>query len=349
MSNKQILFAIGSFALAALATASVSHADDPVFNRYVDLTLLPSAIATSDSALLTDLGMQTAFGESVLERPHRDVSATELATLALRLAMETRDMSSLDRLDKLAKKMGSEQLAAQIVGAKKLAGAARAPATTVGLDEVDSCDIANFQEAQHIIRTASLLGSRELLEDARESIEKFELPSSLNDKATQAAEEALAALPEGSSSPKIVETLELLANASREVAPSGIYSRVLQAYVTYDSEYQEFQIERVSRSSPLARYVRVGDWLVSFDSEYMKSVSDLDRRVKGATNVEIDNGSDRTKTVKVDFGTQQSAPVKPVPTSNNNGSWQTDMRGIKRWVPSGYYMCPKCTKLHPVR
>ena len=61
---------------------------------------------------MTDLALQAAFGESILERSHKAVTSKELASLALKVASEKKDVKSLDRLGKFAEKTGDDDLKA---------------------------------------------------------------------------------------------------------------------------------------------------------------------------------------------------------------------------------------------
>ena len=87
---------------------------DPAFDKYVDPQSLLPAFQSRNAALLTDLALQIAFGESVLERPRKGFTARDMAVLALATAAETGDKASLERLAKFAAKTNDAQMTGRL-------------------------------------------------------------------------------------------------------------------------------------------------------------------------------------------------------------------------------------------
>jgi hypothetical protein len=100
---------------------------DPSFNRLVDLRLLGRAWSELDAAMLTDSALQFVEAERVLLRQRKGISADQLLLLSIRLAAETNDAQTLDRLAQVVPSRENEQLTAQLAQARKLAGTARDP------------------------------------------------------------------------------------------------------------------------------------------------------------------------------------------------------------------------------
>jgi hypothetical protein len=183
---------------------------DPAFDRYVDLALLAPAVEQGDAGILTDLALQAAFGESILERSHKAVTSKELASLALKVAAEKKDNKSLDRLGKLAEKSGDDDLKAEITLQKNLAGASRAvPSAMISLDPLTVDDLITFKRYSADIELAVRLGDGGKLEHIHEA-DLTTMPDALQAKikdAIEAADEKLA------NSPKVLTKLLAVSRA----------------------------------------------------------------------------------------------------------------------------------------
>lgn len=99
-----VLFSLGvSLSLVAtfaFADGPQSAGNDPVFDRYVDVGLLRTAVETLDASLAADVTLQLAEGERILGRSHKSVSAEEAFGLAIQLATGNRDSETIERLAK---------------------------------------------------------------------------------------------------------------------------------------------------------------------------------------------------------------------------------------------------------
>ena len=148
----------------------VTNVIDFAFDRYVDLKLLANAVEEADAATLTDLALQSAFGESVLERSHKAVTSKQLASLALKVALDTKDDKSLDRLIKLAEKSRDDDLKAKISMQRKLGSASRsAPAVMVALDQISVDGLKDFKDYLSDIELAVRLGDRWKLDEIQKA------------------------------------------------------------------------------------------------------------------------------------------------------------------------------------
>ena len=211
-----------SAAADAAPEADVTDVIDPAFDRYVDLALLAPAIEEADAGTLTDLALQAAFGESILERSHKAVTASELASLALKVALESNDEKSLDRLAKMAEKSSNDDLKTKIAMQRKLGSASRsAPEMMVSLNGMSVEGLKNFKDYLADIQLAVRLGDRWKLEEIKVA-DVSSLPEELQKKIA----EAIAAADEKLSQDS--DTLTKLLGVSREcnrhkppIAPPG--------------------------------------------------------------------------------------------------------------------------------
>lgn len=120
------------------STAVVSLVD-PAFDQHVDMRSLLIGFARLQPVALADAGLQLAEGERILLRPHKCVSADEILQLAVDVAAEKRDLTTLDRLSKAFIRDGRTELAARVQQAKVLASTSRTvhPATLVDAAATD--------------------------------------------------------------------------------------------------------------------------------------------------------------------------------------------------------------------
>src|SRR5262249_22565918 len=116
---------------------------DPAFERYVDVAQVGEALAAGNPGLLTDVAMQLAEGERVLQRPHKALSAARVLKLAMRLAVEKKDKPALDRLAKVVKASGDKELKAWFTKAQTLGAGSPKPATG-WLEAVERLDSESF-------------------------------------------------------------------------------------------------------------------------------------------------------------------------------------------------------------
>jgi len=160
--------------------------DDPAFDRYVNLVQLGKAWDQLDSDLLTDVALQLAYAEDILQRSHKKLTADLALDLALKLAAETKNQNALARMSKAAEHYGKTELAARIKAAGELSLASRStemPASALlGLSaehyrlyrtliaEMTRCRVSEDSSRLKKIATGSLLQT--LPEPLRGSIQK---------------------------------------------------------------------------------------------------------------------------------------------------------------------------------
>src|SRR5262249_16162160 len=133
---------------------------DPAFDRYVDLAQLGQALDSGNAGLVTDLALQLAEGERVLQRSHKSLSSTRVLKLAIRLAAEKKDTPALDRLRKLVKTRGDKDLEAWFSRVQTLAAGSRKPGSgwLESVEQLDTETLLMLKSYLDRIRQAKLLG-----------------------------------------------------------------------------------------------------------------------------------------------------------------------------------------------
>lgn len=200
-------------AIASEFAAIPSELLDRPFERFVDLKLLGEAYLTRDAGLMTDIALQLVEGERVLLRSHKGVKVTTVVDAAISVATDNYDVATLDRLSKVAEKLGDASITEQINAARVLASQTRAeqPEPPLPSDEMTHEELAEinhrmqmFERAKAVGDVASLKKLQEELKD--QAAEEGSLPAFL---AKQVAD-ALAELPEADANTEAPETVELL-------------------------------------------------------------------------------------------------------------------------------------------
>jgi hypothetical protein len=205
-------------AAPAKAQALPNIEEDPAFDTYVDLDDLAEAWENLDAKALTDIGLQLAEGERVLLRSHKSITAAQVLSLAARVASQTRDKETLQRLVRAAETQKRDELAVQFRAALKLASASRAfePALTVQLDQVDMGNLAALKAVLDQITAARLGGNTALLELIAKSAHELEGLSEAQKKLVlKAATEAQKAGKDGQVSGDVADALAKLSGLSR--------------------------------------------------------------------------------------------------------------------------------------
>jgi hypothetical protein len=209
-------------AASASSTALPADLQDPAFTRYVDLGLLRQAIEHNDAALATDVALQLLNGEEVLLREHRALSAAHAIQLASRIAGDTGDAASLQRLAKAARKTGDLALIGQIETLVKLGKTSRSagPDLKVSVQNTSPDQLALFNSVVQQIDVAQRVGDGERLA----KLEQF--VKGLNDFPQDQKQHLLDRIAKAREKPetpsKASETLKKLTSASRGL-PYGNY------------------------------------------------------------------------------------------------------------------------------
>lgn len=99
--------------------------EDAAFDIYVSPLHIGQAWDTSDAGLMTDVALQLAEGERILFRPRRGITAKQAFDVAVRIATERQDMTTLERIGRYAAMAKDAELTSSITAAQKLASASR--------------------------------------------------------------------------------------------------------------------------------------------------------------------------------------------------------------------------------
>lgn len=130
---------------------------DPAFDHYVDFVELGSALAAMDAARVADAGLQMAEGERILFRQHRSLSADGVLCAAARLASQSQDKQTLQRLQAYAKSSGRAALVKQLEADARLGSASRALTAKVDVEQTSPADYALLCQMRERIELASCL------------------------------------------------------------------------------------------------------------------------------------------------------------------------------------------------
>jgi len=206
---------------------------DEAFDPYVNLLLLGKAWAELDSGLLTDVALQLAEGERVLQRPHKSgITAKQLLAKAAKLAGSLQDSSTLQRLAKVAEAGAIDELNAQLQAANKLAGASRSTDVrlNVPLETVDLQTIITLKGMLESIKSAELAGDVDLLGALRSQLQESpELGEEHQTVIRGLIDSAEAGIPKERAPED--DLLGKLAAASRRVEPEQILEGALSGAV----------------------------------------------------------------------------------------------------------------------
>lgn len=172
-----------SYALASSSrTALPEEFRDPAFEHYVQLTMVGEAIAARDASLLADVALQLAQAERILLRKHRSgIVASTLIGKAAKLASDTQDKATLDRVKTAVDALQDEDLIGQIKTTERFIGSSRtaAPAVSVQIQDVDANTLLQIKEWLDSIRTAEVVVDLESLRGIRSELETSD---ALNDE-----------------------------------------------------------------------------------------------------------------------------------------------------------------------
>lgn len=148
---------------------------DAAFEHYVSLAFLGTAWECLDPSGIADAALQFAEGERVLHRSHKAIKSADLFQLAIKMAVDRRDTSTLDRLLKYAQKAGDTAMVQAIVTAQKLAGATRAadPTMQVAVAEVSAADYVRYRGVIGEVKAASYVGDRETLARLADQVKQY--------------------------------------------------------------------------------------------------------------------------------------------------------------------------------
>ena len=220
--------------------------DDPAFARYVDFKMLGKAWDRLDSALLTDVALQLAYAEDVLQRQHKKINADTAIDLAFKLAVETKNEVALGRLAKAAEFYGKTELAGRIQNSGKLALASRSidPALAVPVLDVTAEDYAAYHTALITLTKIRISKDGELLDWLESSPRLDRLPEPQREYVQQ----QIANLRETVPQKEPVETDNLLAENGAEASLAGTDAQSKEAADQKDKDSSDNDIADTLRT-----------------------------------------------------------------------------------------------------
>lgn len=237
---------------AAFAEVAQAVSADPAFDRYMSLAELGDAWRSHDAAALTDAALQIAEGERVLMRPHAQLPAEKLLSVAAKLALEKKDQETLARLKRAAEVHGKPAFAAQIAATTKLGGVARSEVGFhVSLDETSPEEYRTFRNYLDRIRSARIAGDGTALVALEAEIKVLpDLQPASRDYLLQQIKQTAANLPKMDKPDDTIAVLDRLSGASRgwfedstgirtpepirRIAPNGISYTPNESYSTFN-------------------------------------------------------------------------------------------------------------------
>jgi hypothetical protein len=214
-----------------LAGGVPEHVRDAGFTPFVDLLLLGEALNDQDPAALCDVGLQLVDGERALLRPHRGIKARTVFDIALRFAVAKKDRESLERLTKIAEKLGDSELKQMISASQPLLAAARSPGVSVKLEDLDVNDVLTYQSYTKEILRARALQDIEDLEAMKAGLE--ESPNMSGAMRAQIGKDIDQAIKDAQApkSPEELEALRALAAAARDSNKGDVRSSVSKGWL----------------------------------------------------------------------------------------------------------------------
>lgn len=195
---------------------------DPAFDVYVNPLTIGRAYGSVDPVLLTDVALQLAEGERVLQRPRKAITARQALKLAVNAASQHHDNVSLERLAQFATLRQDQDLAAQIAIGRKLAAVTRDTSDRV-MASVADVEVEQYECLKFCLRTiqqARLTGDARALV-ALESDLEITIPEPIRDSVRKQLADARASIPESDNDNEpLIRALQRLEAASRCDLPS---------------------------------------------------------------------------------------------------------------------------------
>lgn len=198
---------------------------DPAFDLFVNQQMLEDAVVSGDAALLTDVALQVAHGEDVLQRPRQGVGAADLLPAAISAAADAGEKELLTRLQHGVTRYGKTDLEPVVAAALQLADAERKLEMPPGLDpsETTAESMVIYNAMAKEIRKALRYGSRTDVDDIIASLPSLPLHKKQQDQLAKLADQALLAINANAGD----SPLALLASASRGVPTPGAVTSAL--------------------------------------------------------------------------------------------------------------------------
>lgn len=246
--------------------------DDPAFRQHVDLKRLGDAYLNSDVQSLIDIGLQLQEGELILQRNHQYFRSGQIFEVALRLAADSGDSESLDRLENAATRTGNKTLAESVAVSRQLTGKKRAavPPLPEPDDALSAADIASLADLVSRIEKACALGNLNALKKLQVQLEESPLPAGeLRTRLEQQITENLTNTPEADpEETTVLQMLESLSGESRAVssiqlASTSLVTNVGDKVVNRRGCFLDAEPFRIDTSTKMITVVRKANKKVS--------------------------------------------------------------------------------------
>ena len=200
-----------------------SNLADPAFKHFVDMNLLGDAYINNDAALMVDVGLQLMEAERVLVRSLDGLTAKDILDVGLRMAGEQHDTVTLDRLNKVAEKLGDKEFSAKLAISLQLASQSRAAAPPIpeASDKLSLNDVFTLREQVLRLERARAVGDLQDLQKLQAELKASTLDAGeLNDYLKKEVSAQIATLSPAEANPDpVVKLLGDLSGASRGVTP----------------------------------------------------------------------------------------------------------------------------------
>ena len=149
---------------------------DKDFDQYVDLRLFGVAWRSLDAKLMADIALQLREAESVLKRKHEMITADQMLGFAKKMASESKDAETLERLARVAKASGKADEAGEIEQLISLASSSRdlRGDEMFSVEDIGRGAPSAFGNMILQVRAAELSGDKETLKSLRKAVDELE-------------------------------------------------------------------------------------------------------------------------------------------------------------------------------
>ena len=157
------------------AQPPVSEMYDADFAKHVDLRMLGIAWQSLDAKLMTDVALQLREGEKVLGRKHPKITSDQILAMASKVAADSEDLETLERLTRVAEASGNQDQVAKMKQIGSLAAKSRdlkgdlKSVPMFSAEDVNNGALAAFANLILQIRAAKVTGDKDALGNLKEA------------------------------------------------------------------------------------------------------------------------------------------------------------------------------------
>ncbi|TWT84770.1 hypothetical protein CA13_62500 [Planctomycetes bacterium CA13] len=154
----------------------VSKFYDADFDEHVDVRVFGVAFSNLDARLMTDVALQLREAEKVLGRKHKMMTSDQMLQFAAKMASESKDAETLERLTRVAKASSNSERADELSQMASLAANSRDMRNDAMFSamDVERGALAAFANLLLQIRDAELSGDKSTLDSLRKATENLE-------------------------------------------------------------------------------------------------------------------------------------------------------------------------------